>query len=93
MRERLSLSACSPQSIGGNIINASPISDLNPVFMASGAKLTLVSRGEQLRQRSVKNDLGEERFTTQIICFWRNKAPYPVVPNALRFAFIQVAGG
>uniref|UniRef100_A0A2K5J9B5 Xanthine dehydrogenase/oxidase n=1 Tax=Colobus angolensis palliatus TaxID=336983 RepID=A0A2K5J9B5_COLAP len=32
-------------SIGGNIITASPISDLNPVFMASGAKLTLVSRG------------------------------------------------
>ncbi|XP_019522839.1 PREDICTED: xanthine dehydrogenase/oxidase [Hipposideros armiger] len=32
-------------SIGGNIITASPISDLNPVFMASGAKLTVVSRG------------------------------------------------
>ncbi|XP_060042807.1 xanthine dehydrogenase/oxidase isoform X2 [Erinaceus europaeus] len=32
-------------SIGGNIINASPISDLNPVFMASGTKLTIVSRG------------------------------------------------
>ncbi|XP_059516200.1 xanthine dehydrogenase/oxidase isoform X2 [Myotis daubentonii] len=32
-------------SIGGNIITASPISDLNPVFMASGAKLTIVSRG------------------------------------------------
>lgn len=32
-------------SIGGNIITASPISDLNPVFMACGAKLTIVSRG------------------------------------------------
>ncbi|XP_014636522.1 PREDICTED: xanthine dehydrogenase/oxidase [Ceratotherium simum simum] len=32
-------------SVGGNIITASPISDLNPVFMASGAKLTIVSRG------------------------------------------------
>nr|XP_031540787.1 xanthine dehydrogenase/oxidase isoform X2 [Vicugna pacos] len=32
-------------SIGGNIITASPISDLNPVFMASGTKLTIVSRG------------------------------------------------
>uniref|UniRef100_A0A8C2S9E5 FAD-binding PCMH-type domain-containing protein n=1 Tax=Capra hircus TaxID=9925 RepID=A0A8C2S9E5_CAPHI len=29
-------------SIGGNIITASPISDLNPVFMASGTKLTIV---------------------------------------------------
>uniref|UniRef100_A0A5F8HK87 xanthine dehydrogenase n=1 Tax=Monodelphis domestica TaxID=13616 RepID=A0A5F8HK87_MONDO len=33
-------------SVGGNIINASPISDLNPVFMASGSKLTLVSKGK-----------------------------------------------
>ncbi|XP_036603994.1 xanthine dehydrogenase/oxidase isoform X1 [Trichosurus vulpecula] len=40
-------------SIGGNIINASPISDLNPVFMASGAKLTLVSKGTK---RTVRMD-------------------------------------
>nr|XP_021506880.1 xanthine dehydrogenase/oxidase isoform X2 [Meriones unguiculatus] len=40
-------------SIGGNIITASPISDLNPVFMASGAKLTLVSRGTR---RTVRMD-------------------------------------
>ncbi|XP_003473062.1 xanthine dehydrogenase/oxidase [Cavia porcellus] len=40
-------------SIGGNIINASPISDLNPVFMASGAKLTLVSKGTR---RTVRMD-------------------------------------
>ncbi|ETE63145.1 Xanthine dehydrogenase/oxidase, partial [Ophiophagus hannah] len=30
-------------AIGGNIMTASPISDLNPVLMASGSKLTLVS--------------------------------------------------
>lgn len=40
-------------SIGGNIITASPISDLNPVFMASGAKLTLVSKGTK---RTVRMD-------------------------------------
>ncbi|ELK14106.1 Xanthine dehydrogenase/oxidase [Pteropus alecto] len=40
-------------SIGGNIITASPISDLNPVFMASGAKLTIVSRGTR---RTVRMD-------------------------------------
>ncbi|KAI5125185.1 xanthine dehydrogenase/oxidase isoform X1 [Manis pentadactyla] len=39
--------------IGGNIITASPISDLNPVFMASGAKLTIVSRGTR---RTVQMD-------------------------------------
>lgn len=32
-------------SVGGNIITASPISDLNPVFMACRAKLTIVSKG------------------------------------------------
>uniref|UniRef100_A0A3P8YTY0 Xanthine dehydrogenase/oxidase n=1 Tax=Esox lucius TaxID=8010 RepID=A0A3P8YTY0_ESOLU len=31
-------------AIGGNIITASPISDLNPVFMAAGCKLTLMSK-------------------------------------------------
>ncbi|XP_074845961.1 xanthine dehydrogenase/oxidase isoform X2 [Carettochelys insculpta] len=30
-------------SLGGNIMTASPISDLNPVFMACGSKLTVVS--------------------------------------------------
>nr|XP_030713872.1 xanthine dehydrogenase/oxidase isoform X1 [Globicephala melas] len=39
--------------IGGNIITASPISDLNPVFMASGTKLTIVSRGTR---RTVRMD-------------------------------------
>ncbi|KAM9069776.1 xanthine dehydrogenase/oxidase [Sarcophilus harrisii] len=40
-------------SIGGNVINASPISDLNPVFMASGARATLVSKGTR---RTVRMD-------------------------------------
>ncbi|KAL6478496.1 hypothetical protein MHYP_G00143310 [Metynnis hypsauchen] len=31
-------------AIGGNIMTASPISDLNPVFMAAGCKLTLMSK-------------------------------------------------
>ncbi|XP_078398847.1 xanthine dehydrogenase/oxidase [Cetorhinus maximus] len=32
-------------AIGGNIMTASPISDLNPVFLASGCLLTLASEG------------------------------------------------
>ncbi|XP_048831374.1 xanthine dehydrogenase/oxidase-like [Brienomyrus brachyistius] len=32
-------------AIGGNIMTASPISDLSPVFMAAGCKLTVVSKG------------------------------------------------
>ena len=35
------------QSVGGNVCNASPISDLNPVLMACGAKLNLASKGEE----------------------------------------------
>ncbi|XP_060736363.1 xanthine dehydrogenase/oxidase [Tachysurus vachellii] len=31
-------------AVGGNIMTASPISDLNPVFMAVGSKLTLMSK-------------------------------------------------
>uniref|UniRef100_A0A8C2DWI3 xanthine dehydrogenase n=1 Tax=Cyprinus carpio TaxID=7962 RepID=A0A8C2DWI3_CYPCA len=32
-------------AVGGNIMTASPISDLNPVFMAAGCKLTVMSKG------------------------------------------------
>ncbi|XP_069810295.1 xanthine dehydrogenase/oxidase isoform X2 [Dendropsophus ebraccatus] len=45
-------------AIGGNIMTASPISDLNPVFMASGSKLVIVS---QEKQRTVQMD---ENFFT-----------------------------
>uniref|UniRef100_A0A672MRK9 Xanthine dehydrogenase/oxidase n=1 Tax=Sinocyclocheilus grahami TaxID=75366 RepID=A0A672MRK9_SINGR len=34
-------------AIGGNIMTASPISDLNPVFMAASCKLTVMSKGEK----------------------------------------------
>ncbi|KAL0969405.1 hypothetical protein UPYG_G00227010 [Umbra pygmaea] len=34
-------------AIGGNIMTASPISDLNPVFMAAGCQLTLMSKAQQ----------------------------------------------
>ncbi|TRY88303.1 hypothetical protein DNTS_016695 [Danionella cerebrum] len=34
-------------AVGGNIMTASPISDLNPVFMAAGCKLTVMSKGQK----------------------------------------------
>ncbi|KAM8946598.1 xanthine dehydrogenase/oxidase isoform 2-T2 [Pelodytes ibericus] len=40
-------------AVGGNIMTASPISDLNPVFMASGSRLHLIS---QESKRSVEMD-------------------------------------
>uniref|UniRef100_A0A8C5T142 xanthine dehydrogenase n=1 Tax=Laticauda laticaudata TaxID=8630 RepID=A0A8C5T142_LATLA len=45
-------------ALGGNIMTASPISDLNPVLMASGSKLTLVSNG---KHRTIRMD---EKFFT-----------------------------
>jgi len=33
------------QAVGGNIMTASPISDLNPLLMASGCTLTIASLG------------------------------------------------
>ena len=32
------------QAVGGNIMTASPISDLNPLFMAAGCHLTVGSK-------------------------------------------------
>ncbi|XP_073527924.1 xanthine dehydrogenase/oxidase isoform X4 [Phyllobates terribilis] len=40
-------------AIGGNIMTASPISDLNPVFMASGSKLHIIS---EENERTVQMD-------------------------------------
>eukprot|EP00066_Takifugu_rubripes_P003798 XP_003966667.1 PREDICTED: xanthine dehydrogenase/oxidase [Takifugu rubripes] len=42
-------------AVGGNIMTASPISDLNPVFMAAGCKLTLMDKDGA---RVVKMDEG-----------------------------------
>ncbi|KAM6893551.1 xanthine dehydrogenase/oxidase [Xenentodon cancila] len=42
-------------AVGGNIMTASPISDLNPVFMAAGCKLTLMDKD---RSRVVPMDDG-----------------------------------
>ncbi|OWF46006.1 xanthine dehydrogenase-like isoform X2 [Mizuhopecten yessoensis] len=40
-------------AIGGNIMTASPISDLNPLFMAAGVMLQVASKGER---RTIKMD-------------------------------------
>uniref|UniRef100_A0A3B4ZW22 Xanthine dehydrogenase/oxidase n=1 Tax=Stegastes partitus TaxID=144197 RepID=A0A3B4ZW22_9TELE len=37
-------------AVGGNIMTASPISDLNPVFMAAGCRLTLMDKGSRVVQ-------------------------------------------
>lgn len=42
-------------SVGGNIITGSPISDLNPIFMAANCELTLASKDKQRRVRFDQN--------------------------------------
>lgn len=37
-------------SVGGNIVTGSPISDLNPIYMAAGAVFTVVGQGTPERQ-------------------------------------------
>ena len=37
-------------SVGGNIVTGSPISDLNPIYMAAGATFTVVGQGTPERQ-------------------------------------------
>ncbi len=37
-------------SVGGNIVTGSPISDLNPIYMAAGARFTVVGKGTPERQ-------------------------------------------
>lgn len=46
------------QAIAGNIMTASPISDLNPLFVAAGCILTVVSKGEYLLCILCKNCRG-----------------------------------
>nr|XP_055027656.1 xanthine dehydrogenase/oxidase isoform X1 [Misgurnus anguillicaudatus] len=42
-------------AIGGNVMTASPISDLNPIFMAAGCKLTVMSKeGERVLEMDDK---------------------------------------
>ncbi|KAK6190506.1 hypothetical protein SNE40_002363 [Patella caerulea] len=43
-------------SIGGNIMTASPISDLNPIFQASSAKLEVVSKGSKIKEVLMDKD-------------------------------------
>ena len=43
------------QAIGGNIMTASPISDLNPVFMAARCTLTLAAAGGTLFTANDRN--------------------------------------
>lgn len=51
-------------SVGGNVANASPISDLNPVLMSSGSKMTLVKTDGSTREMLVR-DFFKERMYRQ----------------------------
>ncbi|KAJ2796749.1 hypothetical protein H4S07_006128, partial [Coemansia furcata] len=52
-------------TVAGNIVTASPISDLNPVFLAAGAVLTLVSASGERRVPMSEFFLGHQRTAMQ----------------------------
>ncbi|KAJ2836866.1 hypothetical protein FBU31_001266 [Coemansia sp. 'formosensis'] len=52
-------------TVAGNIVTASPISDLNPVFLAAGAVLTLVSASGERRVPMAEFFLGYRRTAMQ----------------------------
>ena len=43
----------SHQAIGGNVMTASPISDLNPILMAARCRLTLASAGGKVADNQI----------------------------------------
>lgn len=53
------------QAVGGNIMTASPISDLNPVFMAAGCKLTLMDKGNTRTHVSYSRSQSTDQWTTE----------------------------
>jgi len=70
-------------SLGGNIVNASPISDLNPVWMATNATFTLASTKGTRRVSASdfflgykKVDLKEDEIVVSVQVPWNEKNEY-----------------
>nr|XP_043631064.1 xanthine dehydrogenase 1-like [Erigeron canadensis] len=71
-------------SVGGNICTASPISDLNPLWMASGAKFRIVDCKGNIRDTLAekfflgyrKVDLGNNEILLSVFLPWTRKFEY-----------------
>ncbi|XP_071706054.1 xanthine dehydrogenase 1-like [Rutidosis leptorrhynchoides] len=71
-------------SVGGNICTASPISDLNPIWMASGAKFRIVEGKGNIRETFAekfflsyrKVDLGQNEILLSVFVPWTRKYEY-----------------
>ncbi len=76
-------------ALSGNIVNASPISDLNPVLMATGARLLVASRdGQSLA-------LCAGRICLEMLCLLLVAASLMQCPppESLCFAVLRSSGG
>ena len=49
-------------SVGGNICNASPISDLNPIYMSTGSVFTVQGEGTGVRKIAAKDFFVSYRY-------------------------------
>ena len=63
------------QAVGGNIVTASPISDLNPLFLASGAILEVQSKGKSLgfwwEHSNIKSYIRSQSLVPGFRCYSR----------------------
>ena len=59
MNDNINININIKQAVGGNIITASPISDLNPLLMSAGCILTVASAGTHLYSK----------FDSLCVCF------------------------
>lgn len=71
-------------SVGGNICTASPISDLNPLWMAAGAKFQIIDSKGNIRTTLAENfflgyrkvDLGSTEILLSVILPWTKPFEY-----------------
>ncbi|KAL8129334.1 hypothetical protein V2J09_018489 [Rumex salicifolius] len=71
-------------SIGGNVCTASPISDLNPLWMATGAKFQIIDKNGNIRTTSAEHffigyrkvDLASDEILLSIVLPWNRPSEF-----------------
>ena len=56
-------------SVGGNIVTGSPISDVNPLYMAMGATFTVEGKGTEPRTIEANDFFLGYRYAQMILAF------------------------
>ena len=78
------------QAIAGNIITASPISDLNPLFLAMGATLQVHSKGDSINHTDGANLTFKSIFHKALNLFYLCEITLESVPGTNQYYAIRV---